>query len=105
ESDVPLLVKIAPDLSDEAIDAVCDEAKAAGLSGVVATNTTIARDGLITPADAVEKIGAGGLSGKPLFPRALAVVKRVRARLGPSACVIGVGGIDSADSALTMLRV
>ena len=105
ESDVPLLVKIAPDLSDEAIDAVCDEAKSAGLSGVVATNTTIARDDLVTPADAVEKIGNGGLSGKPLFPRALAVVKRVRARLGPSACVIGVGGIDSADSALTMLRV
>ena len=102
---LPLLVKIAPDLQDEAIDAIVDEAKRAGLAGVVATNTTIARTGLATPDDVVERIGAGGLSGKPLFARALAVVKRVRARLGPDACVIGVGGIDSTEAALAMLRV
>jgi dihydroorotate dehydrogenase len=101
----PLLVKIAPDLPDEAIDAIVDEAKRAGLAGVVATNTTIARTGLATPSDVVESIGAGGLSGKPLFARALSVVKRVRARIGPEACVIGVGGIDSAETALAMLRV
>jgi dihydroorotate dehydrogenase len=101
----PLLVKIAPDLADEAIDAIVDEAKRAGLAGVVATNTTIARTGLATPTDVVEKIGAGGLSGKPLFARSLAVVKRVRARIGPAACVIGVGGIDSTETALAMLRV
>jgi dihydroorotate dehydrogenase len=101
----PLLVKIAPDLADEAIDAIVDEAKRAGLAGVVATNTTIARSGLATPGVEVERIGAGGLSGKPLFARALAVVKRVRARLGPGACVIGVGGIDSTEAALAMLRV
>jgi dihydroorotate dehydrogenase len=101
----PLLVKIAPDLADEAIDAIVDEAKRAGLAGVVATNTTIARTGLATPDDVVEKIGAGGLSGKPLFARSLAVVKRVRARLGPDATVIGVGGIDSTETALAMLRV
>ncbi len=101
----PLLVKIAPDLADEAIDAIVDEAKRAGLAGVVATNTTIARTGLATPSDVVEKIGAGGLSGKPLFARSLAVVKRVRARIGPAACVIGVGGIDSTETALSMLRV
>jgi len=102
---VPLLVKIAPDLADEAIDAIVDCAKAAGLAGVVATNTTIARTGLATPSDVVAQIGAGGLSGKPLFARALAVVKRVRARIGPEACVIGVGGIDSTETALAMLRV
>jgi dihydroorotate dehydrogenase len=102
---MPLLVKIAPDLADEAIDAIVDEAKRAGLAGVVATNTTIARTGLATPSDVVESIGAGGLSGKPLFARALAVVKRVRARIGPDACVIGVGGIDSTEAALAMLRV
>jgi len=102
---VPLLVKIAPDLADDAIDAIVDEAKRAGLAGVVATNTTIARSGLATPSDVVEQIGAGGLSGKPLFARALSVVKRVRARLGPEACVIGVGGIDSTEAALAMLRV
>ena len=102
---VPLLVKIAPDLADEAIDAIVDEAKRAELAGVVATNTTIARTGLATPSDVVERIGAGGLSGKPLFARALSVVKRVRARLGPGPCVIGVGGIDSTEAALAMLRV
>ncbi|MDB4939159.1 MAG: Dihydroorotate dehydrogenase [Labilithrix sp.] len=102
---LPLLVKIAPDLADEAIDAIVDEAKRAGLAGVVATNTTIARTGLATPSDVVDAIGAGGLSGKPLFARALAVVKRVRARLGPDATVIGVGGVDSTETALAMLRV
>lgn len=102
---LPLLVKIAPDLADDAIDAIVDEAKRAGLAGVVATNTTISRAGLATPSDVVEAIGAGGLSGKPLFARALSVVKRVRARLGPAATVIGVGGIDSAETALAMLRV
>jgi dihydroorotate dehydrogenase len=104
-SPVPILVKIAPDLADEAIDAIVDEARRAGLAGVVATNTTIAREGLATPAEEVARIGAGGLSGKPLFARALTVVKRVRGRLGPDACVIGVGGIDSAEAALAMLRV
>jgi dihydroorotate dehydrogenase len=104
-SPVPILVKIAPDLADDAIDAIVDEAKRAGLAGVVATNTTIARDGLATPPDVVARIGAGGLSGKPLFARALSVVKRVRARLGPEPCVIGVGGIDSTETALSMLRV
>lgn len=101
----PVLVKIAPDLPDDAIDAIVDEAKRAGLAGVVATNTTISREGLATAGHLVSEIGAGGLSGKPLFARALAVVQRVRRRLGPDACVIGVGGIDSVETALAMLRV
>lgn len=101
---VPILVKIAPDLTDDAIDAVCEEAKSAGLAGVVATNTTVSREGLSTPAAELSRIGAGGLSGKPLMSRALSVVHRVRANMGPSACVIGVGGIDSTESALAMLR-
>lgn len=101
----PILVKIAPDLPDDAIDAIVDEAKRARLAGVVATNTTISREGLATAAHLVSEIGAGGLSGKPLFPRSLAVVQRVRQRLGPEACVIGVGGIDSMETALAMLRV
>ncbi|MFO0741052.1 MAG: quinone-dependent dihydroorotate dehydrogenase [Labilithrix sp.] len=100
----PLLVKIAPDLADDAIDAICTEADRAGLAGVVATNTTIARTGLSTPAEEVERIGAGGLSGLPLFARSLSVVKRVRERLGPDACVIGVGGIRSVESANAMLH-
>jgi dihydroorotate dehydrogenase len=100
---LPLLVKMAPDLPDESIDALCDAAKDAGLAGVVATNTTIAREGLVTPRDTIEAIGAGGLSGPPVHARALSVVRRVRARLGAEACVIGVGGIDSAETARAML--
>lgn len=100
----PLLVKIAPDLSDDAVDAICVEGDKAGLAGVVATNTTISRHGLATPSAAVEAIGAGGLSGAPLFQRALHVVGRARARLGPAACVIGVGGIDGPEPAAAMLR-
>jgi dihydroorotate dehydrogenase len=100
----PILVKIAPDLTGEAIDAVVDEAVAAGLAGVVATNTTISRNGLVTPKARVDEIGAGGLSGRPIRTRSLEVVKRVRARLGDGPCVIGVGGIDDTESALAMLR-
>ncbi len=103
-SAVPLLVKIAPDLPDDAVDAICVEADRAGLAGVVATNTTISRDGLATASSDIERIGAGGLSGLPLFPRALSVVKRARARLGPNACVIGAGGVNGTESALAMLR-
>jgi len=101
---LPLLVKIAPDLPDDAVDAICVEADRAGLAGVVATNTTISREGLATSASEIEQIGAGGLSGLPLFPRALSVVKRARARLGPDACVIGAGGVHGTESALAMLR-
>jgi dihydroorotate dehydrogenase len=102
--ELPLLVKIAPDLSDDAVDAICVEADKAGLAGVVATNTTISREGLVTPSSEIERIGAGGLSGVPLFARAVSVVKRARARLGPDACVVGVGGVNGTDTALTMLR-
>jgi dihydroorotate dehydrogenase len=101
---VPLLVKIAPDLSDaelEALLAVVEEAK---LDGVIATNTTIARAGLRTPAAQVEAIGAGGLSGAPLRARALEVVARVRARLGGRVTVIGVGGVESADDVIALVR-
>ena len=101
---IPLLVKIAPDLSDADLDAllaVVDEAK---LDGVVATNTTIARASLATDAQTVEAIGPGGLSGPPLRARALEVVRRVRTRLGPKPTVIGVGGIETADHALALMR-
>jgi dihydroorotate dehydrogenase len=99
----PLLVKIAPDLEDASIDAICDAAMDAGLEGVVATNTTISRARLSTPLEVVEACGAGGLSGPPLFARAVSVVERVRARVGSRACVIGVGGIRDAATAHQML--
>jgi dihydroorotate dehydrogenase len=100
---VPLLVKIAPDLADEDVDAVADLAVEIGLDGVIATNTTIARDGLRTPEAEVAACGAGGLSGPVLRPRALAVLRRLRARVGPDMTLIGVGGITTAHDAREFL--
>ncbi|PZU31967.1 MAG: dihydroorotate dehydrogenase (quinone) [Actinomyces sp.] len=89
---VPLLVKIAPDLADEDIDAVADLVTDMDLDGVVATNTTIDHD-----------LGEGGLSGAPLLPRSLEVVRRLRSRLGEGPTIIGVGGISSIMDAELML--
>jgi dihydroorotate dehydrogenase len=97
---VPLLDKIAPDLADEDIDAVADLALELALDGVIATNTTISRAGLSTPAQRVEQLGAGGLSGAPLKGRALAVLRRLYARSAGRLLLIGVGGISSAEDAL-----
>lgn len=99
----PVLVKIAPDLDDAAIDAVCALALAHGLAGIIATNTTIGREGLTTDPAIVEAAGAGGLSGAPLRARALEVLRRVRAAVPDDFCVIAVGGIDTADDAAERL--
>jgi dihydroorotate dehydrogenase len=101
---VPLLVKIAPDLADADIDAVADLALELGLDGIIATNTTIARTDLATPDAAVAALGAGGLSGPPLAARALAVLRRLRARLGDRVTLIAVGGIETADDAWQRIR-
>lgn len=100
---VPLLVKIAPDLADDDIDAVADLALELGLDGIIATNTTIARSGLATPESAVAALGAGGLSGAPVKARALAVLRRLRARVGTRCVLIAVGGIESADDAFARI--
>ncbi|HWO26170.1 MAG TPA: quinone-dependent dihydroorotate dehydrogenase [Kofleriaceae bacterium] len=104
ERRVPLLVKIAPDLADEDVDAVADLALELGLDGIIATNTTISRAGLATPADAVTALGAGGLSGAPLKARSLAVLRRLRARTGARVTLISVGGIETAEDAWQRLR-
>ncbi len=96
---VPLLVKIAPDLADEDIDAVGDLARELGLDGIIATNTTIRRDGLLTDPAEVRAIGAGGLSGKPVKARALAVLRRLRARVGDSLVLVAAGGVENAEDA------
>ncbi|WP_216901000.1 quinone-dependent dihydroorotate dehydrogenase [Nocardia alni] len=96
---VPVLVKIAPDLSDEDIDAVADLAVELGLAGIVATNTTIARTGLRTPAAEVDALGAGGLSGPPVAERSLEVLRRLYARVGDKLTLVSVGGIETADQA------
>jgi dihydroorotate dehydrogenase len=100
---VPLLVKIAPDLADEDVDAVADLAVEIGLDGIIATNTTISREGLRTPAAEVGACGAGGLSGPVLLPRALEVTRRLRARVGPEMTLVGVGGITTAEDARAFL--
>lgn len=95
----PILLKIAPDLSDAQLDEIAGIVRTTGLAGVIATNTTISREGLQTPAGEVEKMGAGGLSGAPVRERSTAVIRHLRERLGAAAVIIGVGGIDSPKAA------
>jgi dihydroorotate dehydrogenase len=94
---VPLLLKIAPDLSDEDIDAIADLALELRLDGIIATNTTVARDGLASDPSQVAACGAGGLSGAPLKARALAVLTRLRARVGDRVVLIAAGGIETVE--------
>jgi len=95
---VPLLVKIAPDLADDDIDAVAYLALDLGLDGIIATNTTISRDGLHDSA-AVADAGQGGMSGAPLKARALEVLRRLHSRTGDRLVLIAAGGIENADDA------
>ena len=97
ETSTPVLVKIAPDLSDEDVDAVADLAVELGLAGIVATNTTVSRAGLRTPH--VDDLGPGGVSGPPVAHRALEVLRRLYSRVGDRLVLIGVGGIETADDA------
>jgi dihydroorotate dehydrogenase len=101
---VPLLVKIAPDLSDEDIDAVATLALELRLDGIVATNTTVRRDGLRTEASRVAALGPGGISGRPLRDRSLAVLRRLRARVGERLVLVSVGGVETADDAWERIR-
>ena len=96
---VPLLVKIAPDLAEADVDAIADLALELGLDGIIATNTTVARDGLASPAAEVAAAGAGGLSGPPLREPALAVLRRLRERAGDRLVLIAAGGIETPDDA------
>ncbi len=91
---VPLLVKIAPDLADPDVDAVADLALDLGLDGIIATNTTISRDGLLDSA-AVADAGPGGLSGAPLKRRSLEVLSRLHDRCGKRLTLIAAGGITT----------
>jgi dihydroorotate dehydrogenase len=94
----PILVKLSPDLADADLDAAVDAALEAGADGLIATNTTLGREGLTTPTTE-----AGGLSGRPLAARARAVVAAVHRRTGGRVPVIGVGGIFDAADARAML--
>jgi dihydroorotate dehydrogenase len=100
---VPLLIKIAPDLSDEDVDAIADLALRERLDGLIATNTTIDRGALRDPT-APDVPAEGGISGAPLKPRALAVLRRLHARTGGRLTLISVGGIETADDAWERIR-
>lgn len=92
---VPLLVKIAPDLSDDDIDDVARLALELKLDGIIATNTTVARTGLVSGAERIAACGAGGLSGAPLKQRSLEVLARLRAVTGGAITLVSVGGVES----------
>jgi dihydroorotate dehydrogenase len=100
----PILLKIAPDLEDTQIDEAVDIAVEEGAAGIIATNTTISRAGLRTPASRVEALGAGGISGAPLRHRAREVTVRIFRRTGGELPIVGVGGIFSADDAWDRIR-
>lgn len=93
---VPLLVKIAPDLSDEDVADVARLAIELELDGIIATNTTIGREGLVSDSARVEDIGAGGLSGAPLKERSLQVLRQLRELVPAEMAIISVGGVSDA---------
>jgi dihydroorotate dehydrogenase len=98
---VPLLVKVAPDLTPEQITALARDVRSLEVDGVIATNTSTGRSGLV---DAPVAGQAGGLSGAPLHPLSMQVISQLRAELGADFPLIGVGGIVSADHARATLR-
>lgn len=97
----PIFLKIAPDLAEGDLDDIAAEVIEKRLDGVIVSNTTITRPALRSKAHVGE---AGGLSGTPLFARSTAVLARMRRRLGPEMPIIGVGGVDSAETALEKIR-
>jgi dihydroorotate dehydrogenase len=99
EKPKPVLLKIAPDLNEEQLNDVVEILKETQTDGVIATNTTISREGLTTANEKINTIGAGGLSGSPLSKRATEVISYLRSHLGRDFPIIGVGGIMSAQDA------
>ncbi|KFF60653.1 diguanylate cyclase [Cryobacterium sp. MLB-32] len=93
----PLLVKIAPDLSDEEVLRISGLAVELGLDGIIATNTTLSRENLKTESAVVTAAGAGGLSGAPLAGRSLEVLTLIRSVVPGDFCVVSVGGVDTAE--------
>jgi len=99
---VPLVVKIAPDLSEEEIDTIAEVLPRHGIDGVIATNTTLARSAVTGMKHAEE---TGGLSGAPLHARSLEVIARLRSKLGREFAIIGVGGVMNGQHAVEKCRL
>lgn len=100
----PILLKIAPDLTNEQLDDIVDLIQELNIDGLIATNTTISRENLLSNSDDVQAIGAGGLSGKPLRERSTEVIRYVAEKSNQSFPIIGVGGIMTADDAIEKLE-
>ena len=99
----PILLKIAPDLTNEQLDEIIEIVQETKIAGLIATNTTISREGLQTPSAEVEAMGAGGVSGKPLTQRSTEVIRYIHTKSNGSIPMIAVGGIHSAKDALDKL--
>ena len=100
----PILLKIAPDLSNEQLDDIIDIVQVSKIAGVIATNTTISRDDLITDKNYVEDLGAGGISGKPLTKKSTEVIRYLHEKSNAAFPIIGVGGIHTAEDAIEKLK-
>jgi dihydroorotate dehydrogenase len=103
-ADVPLLVKIAPDLADDDVLDVAGLALGLRLDGIIATNTTVSREGLRTPAAQVDAVGPGGLSGAPLAERSLEVLRLLSKTVARDLTLVSVGGISTVDDARARLE-
>ena len=99
----PILLKIAPDLTNEQLDEIIEIVQETKIAGLIATNTTISREGLITPRSEVEALGAGGVSGKPLTQRSTEVIRYIYTKSNGSIPMMAVGGIHTAKDALEKL--
>lgn len=103
-SGMPILIKIAPDLSNEDVDAVAELVQRLSLAGIIAANTTVRRQHLVTADQRIEKIGGGGLSGPVLKARSVEILVRLRAQLPPQAVLISVGGIENKEDVWMRLQ-
>lgn len=100
----PILLKIAPDLTNSQLDDIIDIIKETKIAGLVATNTTISREGITATKERIEEIGAGGLSGKPVKERSTEVIKYIHENSNGAFPIIGVGGIHTAEDAIEKLK-
>ncbi len=100
----PILLKIAPDLTNEQLDDIVEIVNETKIAGVIASNTTISRENLTTSNTTLDNIGAGGLSGKPLTKRSTEVIKYLSTKSNNSFPIIGVGGIHTAQDAIDKLN-
>ncbi len=103
-SQKPIFLKIAPDLNNDQLNDIVSIVTATNIAGVVATNTTIAREPLTTNAEEVKQMGMGGLSGKPLAKRSTEVIRYLRQHLDKKFAIMGVGGIHSAEDAMEKIE-